>query len=148
MITNGIGGDLNPLAAYGEPFIAALRATPAFALWDRTTDSVIFDLIEPRHPCLGKPDLVADVGIRLAEGVHDLRLDGVPGLAKGTEALAKGGEALSKGGETVWRAYSSLVGDFARRQAEYRERKEREAAAAPPATPSTTVSDSPKAGLP
>jgi hypothetical protein len=35
--------------SYNEAWIAAFRQTDAFDLWDRTTDPVIFDLVEPKY---------------------------------------------------------------------------------------------------
>lgn len=37
----------NP-ASFNEAFINAFKHTTAFELWDRTTDEVIFDLVEPK----------------------------------------------------------------------------------------------------
>jgi hypothetical protein len=34
--------------SFNEAWISTLRQTDAFRLWDRTTDPVIFDLVEPR----------------------------------------------------------------------------------------------------
>lgn len=40
--------DTNGLSSFNEGFVKAFKATPAFELWNHTTDSVIFDLVEPR----------------------------------------------------------------------------------------------------
>ena len=37
------------MASFNESFVHAVRATPAFKLWNTTTDDVIFDLVEPRY---------------------------------------------------------------------------------------------------
>jgi hypothetical protein len=34
--------------SFNEGFIKAFKTTSAFELWDCTTDSVIFDLVEPK----------------------------------------------------------------------------------------------------
>lgn len=39
------------MSSWNDLFIRQLRSTPAFALWDRTTDAAIFDLVEPRQAC-------------------------------------------------------------------------------------------------
>lgn len=85
-----------------------------------TSDIYAF-LLPLRHPCEGQAHLLEDVGIRLANGLHDLHLD--ERLGPTQEAITKG---LATGSEGVWKVYSSLKSDLARRQAEYRERKERE----------------------
>ncbi|EGG13046.1 uncharacterized protein MELLADRAFT_87009 [Melampsora larici-populina 98AG31] len=94
------------VAAFNEQFIHSFKTTCAFQLWDRNTDSVIFDLIDPRHPCEGRVSVVEDVGIRLTHGFKDLKLD----------------ETLSKGSESVWRLATSIKTDIAKRQAEYRDK--------------------------
>ena len=62
-----------------------------------------------------------DVGIRLAQGVHDLRID--ENLAPTREAISK---SLATGTESVWRAYSNIRADLTKRQADYREKRDRE----------------------
>ncbi|CEQ40758.1 SPOSA6832_02416 [Sporobolomyces salmonicolor] len=89
----------NP-ASFNEAFLRAFRRTKAFELWDRTTDEVIFDLVEPKHPMEGKTNPLEDVGIRLVHGLHDLHLQ--ENLAPTREAITRG---LSSGGESIWGAY-------------------------------------------
>jgi hypothetical protein len=36
---------------------------------------MLFDIVEPRHPCNEKPSVVADIGLRLSEGIQELKLD-------------------------------------------------------------------------
>ncbi|PLW58164.1 hypothetical protein PCANC_00820 [Puccinia coronata f. sp. avenae] len=94
------------IAAFNETFIQAFKTTHAFKLWDKHTDSVIFDLIDPRHPCEGRVSVVEDVGIWLSHGLKDLKLD----------------ETISKSSESVWKLASSIRIDFAKRQAEFKEK--------------------------
>jgi hypothetical protein len=70
--------------------------------------------------------LVEDVGLRLAQGVRDLRLE--ENLGPTREAISRG---LASGTESVWSFVSSVRNDLAKRQQEYKERKEREAKQAP-----------------
>ncbi|KAA1077385.1 late secretory pathway protein avl9 [Puccinia graminis f. sp. tritici] len=102
------------VAAFNDVFIQAFKTTHAFKLWDKHTDSVIFDLIDPRHPCEGRVSVVEDVGIWLSHGIKDLKLD----------------ETLSKSSESVWKLASSIRTDFAKRQAEYKEKSNAQIAAA------------------
>ncbi|EJT98777.1 hypothetical protein DACRYDRAFT_110671 [Dacryopinax primogenitus] len=74
---------------FGESFIAGFRQTRCGQLWDRTTDPVLFDICEPRHPCDTTPSLAADIGLRLTEGLHELNLE---------ERMAPAREALN----TAW----------------------------------------------
>lgn len=37
------------LTSYNEKFVEAFKKTPAFELWDQSTDAVIFDLVEPKY---------------------------------------------------------------------------------------------------
>lgn len=127
------------MTSFNERFIDAFKATPAFELWDRTTDSVIFDLVEPkcvlrpirscpspdraslRHPMEGKTNPIEDVGIRLAHGLHDLHLE--DNLAPTREAITRG---LTSGSDSLWKTYSFLRSDIGKRQTEFRERREKE----------------------
>ncbi|GAA5897270.1 uncharacterized protein JCM6883_006637 [Sporobolomyces salmoneus] len=63
----------NP-SSFNESFIKAFKQTRAFDVWDKNTDEVIFDLVEPKHPMEGKTNPFEDVGIRLVSGLHDLHL--------------------------------------------------------------------------
>lgn len=145
--------DTNGLSSFNEGFVRAFKATPAFELWDRTTDSVIFDLVEPRcvvppfilrpcltsrrHPMEGKTNPIEDVGIRLAHGLHDLRLE--ENLGPTREAIARG---LTTGSESLWKTYTSLRSDFSKRQLERREAEASPTSSndfAPPPLLATTV---------
>ncbi|GAA6049277.1 hypothetical protein JCM3770_005918 [Rhodotorula araucariae] len=107
----------NP-ASFNEAFINAFKRTSAFELWDRTTDEVIFDLVEPKHPMEGKTNPIEDVGIRLVHGLHDLSSDLSPALAplpqKARERLSKG---WVQGRDGVWGAVEAIREDWGKRQA-------------------------------
>ena len=47
--TRTTDGESNSIASFNESFIQAFRQTPAFELWNQSTDDVIFDLVEPRY---------------------------------------------------------------------------------------------------
>lgn len=36
------------MSSFNEAFIRGFKATPAFKVWDKTTDAAIFDLVEPK----------------------------------------------------------------------------------------------------
>ncbi|KLO05626.1 hypothetical protein SCHPADRAFT_1002797 [Schizopora paradoxa] len=88
LITGGVdGADVNGIQDFNPLWIAEFRKTNAFEVWNRITDPMLFDIIEARHPCVNKPNVVADIGLRLQEGIQDLRLD---------EQLAPTREVLSR----------------------------------------------------
>ncbi|KAL8278586.1 hypothetical protein RQP46_009078 [Phenoliferia psychrophenolica] len=131
VLLSGNEVDRNLMASFNDRFVDAFKATPAFTLWDATTDSVIFDLVEPKHPMEGKTNPIEDVGIRLAHGLHDLHLE--ENLAPTREAISRG---LTSGSDSLWKTYSFLRTDLGKRQAEYRERLD---TSAPPAVLAHTV---------
>ncbi|KAF8588564.1 hypothetical protein K439DRAFT_1334974 [Ramaria rubella] len=60
---------------FGVQWITAFKATQAFQVWDRVTDPMLFDIIEPRHPCVDKPSAVTDIGLQISETFRDLKID-------------------------------------------------------------------------
>lgn len=68
----GIDGD--PVLDFSPAFLDAWRDTENYKLWHRTTDSHLFDIVEPRHPCAGGLT-IEDVQRRLASQVAELHLD-------------------------------------------------------------------------
>ncbi|EKM52115.1 uncharacterized protein PHACADRAFT_128297 [Phanerochaete carnosa HHB-10118-sp] len=87
MITDGAGGNPNAIQDFNMLWIAEFKKTSAYEVWERVTDPLLFDILEPRHPCTDRPSVLSDVGLRLSEGIQDLRLD---------QRLAPTGEAISK----------------------------------------------------
>lgn len=124
------------LSSYNEAWVAAFRRTRAFTLWNENTDPVIFDLIEPRHPCEGMTNVVSDVGIRLVQGMHDLHLD--ENLAPAREAIGKG---IQTGTQSVWALYSSVRNDLSKRQSEFMEKRARDQAEQHNKTPKSQITD-------
>ncbi|KAG6812310.1 hypothetical protein H0H92_003483 [Tricholoma furcatifolium] len=86
MITGGSGGDSSSAEDFNPLWIAEFRKTNAYEVWDRITDPLIFDLVEPRHPCNEKPSVVADISLRLQEGIQDMKLE--QQLAPAREAVS------------------------------------------------------------
>ena len=64
----------DPSLEFATPFLEAWRQTENYRLWARTTDSHLFDIVEPRHPCAGGLT-IDDVQRRLAAQVAELHLD-------------------------------------------------------------------------
>lgn len=99
------------LSSYNQAWVAGFQMTPAFAYWDTYVDPVIFDLVEPRHPAQGSASVLSDVGLRLMQGVHDLKLDETLGPAR--DYLGKG---IQSGTQSVWGMLSAVRNDIAKRQ--------------------------------
>jgi len=75
VLISGAPNSTEVITRFGEAFIAGFRQTRCGKLWDRTTDPVLFDICEPRHPCDNPPSLASDIGLRLTEGLHELNLE-------------------------------------------------------------------------
>jgi hypothetical protein len=99
--------------SFGPEFIAAFKTTRAFALWNKTTDSMIFDLFDYKHPCEGKTSTLEDVSLRLTSGIYDLHLDEhlAKNLGPTKERL---GNALNTGGQTAWKMANKWGQDLAK----------------------------------
>ncbi|KAJ9107482.1 hypothetical protein QFC21_000935 [Naganishia friedmannii] len=95
---------------YSEKWLEAFRQTPAYDIWNGSTDDLLFDICEPRHPCEGKTNAVSDIGIRLAEGFHDLHLQDQLGPTR--EAI---GTALAAGSSSLFRAFDGVRSEVASR---------------------------------
>lgn len=99
-----IEGD--PALDFNIDWIDAWRATPNFALFDRHTDSHLFDIVEPKHPTAGNLT-IEDVQRRLAQQVAELHLD--ERLATSKELLNK---HLATGQKKVSTAFNNLWADI------------------------------------
>ncbi|TFK52308.1 hypothetical protein OE88DRAFT_1734326 [Heliocybe sulcata] len=108
MITGGTGADNNAIQDYNPLWIAEFRRTNAYDVWQRVTDPTLFDIIEPRHPCNEKPSVVADIGLRLSEGIQELKLD---------QQLAPARELLNAGSTNFFKAVEGVRGRWAQRSA-------------------------------
>ncbi|KAG1742342.1 transport protein Avl9-domain-containing protein [Suillus paluster] len=85
VIITGTGDD-NSIDDFNPLWIAEFTKTNAYDVWQRSTDPMLFDIVEPRHPCNEKPSVVADIGIRLSEGLQELKLEQ---LAPTREAISR-----------------------------------------------------------
>ncbi|KAG9100549.1 late secretory pathway protein avl9 [Ceratobasidium sp. UAMH 11750] len=75
VLVPGTASDALSAQHFNESWIAAFRTTKAYDHWNRVTDPVLFDIIEPKHPCSGQVTLASDIGLRLTEGLNDLKLE-------------------------------------------------------------------------
>ncbi|KAI4734151.1 hypothetical protein E4T50_15309 [Aureobasidium sp. EXF-12298] len=115
----------DPSAEFGNEFMNQWALTENFALFERTTDSHLFDVVEPRHPCAGGLT-IEDVQRRLAAQVSELHLDERWRGSK--EAM---GKHISTGRERVTGAINTLWADIeVMREAQRKRAEEQKAAAA------------------
>ncbi|KAJ7213890.1 transport protein Avl9-domain-containing protein [Mycena pura] len=103
IISGGTGNDANSTDDFNPLWIAEFKNTNAYEVWDRTTDPMLFDIVEPRHPCNEKPSVVADIGLRLQEGLQDLKLE--QQLAPAREAVAR---TLTAGSNNLFKAIEGV----------------------------------------
>ena len=64
----------DPTNDFGAEWIQAWTRTENYRLWNSNTDSHLFDIVEPKHPCAGGLT-IDDVQRRLAQQVKELGLD-------------------------------------------------------------------------
>ncbi|KAH0333882.1 hypothetical protein KCU81_g9667, partial [Aureobasidium melanogenum] len=115
----------DPSVEFGSEFMNQWALTENFALFERTTDSHLFDVVEPRHPCAGGLT-IEDVQRRLAAQVSELHLDERWRGSK--EAM---GKHISTGRERVAGAINTLWADIeVMREAQRKRAEESKAAAA------------------
>ncbi|KAF8500783.1 transport protein Avl9-domain-containing protein [Russula emetica] len=112
LITPGTGGDANTLDDFNPIWIAEFKRTNAFDVWQRITDPMLFDIIEPRHPCNGKPSAIADITLRLSEGIQELKLE--QQLAPTREAISR---TITAGSTNFFKAVEGVKGRFVQRSA-------------------------------
>jgi hypothetical protein len=110
LITPGSGGDSNAQQDFNPIWIAEFRRTNAFDIWQRVTDPMLFDIVEPRHPCNEKPSAISDMTLRLSEGIQDLKLE--QQLAPTREAISR---TINAGSTNFFKAVEGVKGRFIQR---------------------------------
>ncbi|KAK5132504.1 hypothetical protein LTR08_008888 [Meristemomyces frigidus] len=94
----------DPSSEYAPAFLDAWRETENYKLWNRTTDSHLFDIVEPRHPNAGGLT-IEDVQRRLAAQIAELHLD---------KRLADGRTQVTSAFNRVW----ADIGEAQRKRSE------------------------------
>ncbi|KAI4842336.1 hypothetical protein E4T45_09116 [Aureobasidium sp. EXF-8846] len=126
----------DPSSEFGNEFMTQWMLTENFALFERTTDSHLFDVVEPRHPCAGGLT-IEDVQRRLAAQVSELHLDERWRGSK--EAM---GKHINTGRERVTGAINTLWADIeVMREAQRKSAEEKKAAAAKNPSPTDEKSN-------
>jgi hypothetical protein len=96
----------DPTHDFGSDWIEAWTQTENYRIWDKNTDSHLFDIVEPKHPCAGGLT-IDDVQRRLAQQVQELHLD--ERFAVGKEVL---GRNLAAGKERASGVFNKLYNDM------------------------------------
>ncbi|TGJ83255.1 hypothetical protein E0Z10_g5508 [Xylaria hypoxylon] len=99
-----IEGD--PSQDFGNEWIEYWMKTENYRLWNKNTDSHLFDIVEPRHPCAGGLS-IDDVQRRIQQQVQDLHLD--ERFAVGKEVL---GRNLAAGREKASTMFNKFYADM------------------------------------
>ncbi|KAF7298782.1 UDENN domain-containing protein [Mycena indigotica] len=102
-VLSGTGNDANSAEDFNPLWISEFKHTNAYEVFERTTDPCLFDIVEPRHPCNEKPSVVADIGLRLSEGIQELKIE--QQLAPAREAMAR---TISAGSTNLFNAFQGV----------------------------------------
>lgn len=138
-LLSDIHGD--PANEFGAEWVDAWTKTENFRLFQTFTDSHLFDIVEPCHPCTGGLTM-EDVQRRLAQQVSELHLD--ERLQSSREAI---GKHLATGQKKVSSALNTLWADIeVMREAQRKRTEEQRAAVAAGASPPSSPSGKAAAG--
>ena len=141
-VLDHVEGD--PSVDFGTEWVEAWKKTDNYRLWNTNTDSHLFDIVEPKHPCAGGLS-IDDVQRRIQQQVQDLHLDET--FAMGREVL---GRNLAAGRDKASTVFGKLYSDMeAYREAQRKRAEEAKAKAAAAAESGEVTSpgraDTPKA---
>ncbi|KIY71988.1 hypothetical protein CYLTODRAFT_418366 [Cylindrobasidium torrendii FP15055 ss-10] len=95
VIITGGTGSVNPWEDFNPLWVADFKTTNVHDVWEKTTDPMLFDIVEPRHPCTDRVTVVSDISLRLSEGIQELKLE--QQLAPVREAAARNAAMASAG---------------------------------------------------
>ncbi|KAI9711651.1 MAG: hypothetical protein M1812_007084 [Candelaria pacifica] len=115
-LLSDIEGD--PSHDFGLDWIDSWMKTENFRIFQKFTDSHLFDIVEPHHPCAGGLTM-EDVQRRLAQQVSELHLD--ERFSTGKETLNK---HLATGQKKVTSAFNNLWADIETMREAQRKRQE------------------------
>ncbi|KAM0197651.1 hypothetical protein ACHAPA_002693 [Fusarium lateritium] len=131
----------DPVADFGYEWVEAWKRTENYRMWNANTDSHLFDIVDPRHPCAGGLNM-EDVQRRIAEQVKELHLD--ERFAQGKEVL---GRNLAAGREKASFVLNKLYADMeALREAQRRRAEEARVASPTNGTSQPAAYDASKTG--
>jgi len=108
----------DPASEFSNEWVLAWMQTENFRIWNKFTDSHLFDIVDPKHPCSGGLSM-EDVQRRLAQQVAEMHLD--ERLEKSREVL---GKQLAVGQQKVSSAYNRLWAEMEAMREAQRKRAE------------------------
>ncbi|KAK7927729.1 LAlv9 family protein- variant [Apiospora marii] len=92
----------DPSIDFGTEWVEYWAKTENYRMWDAHTDSLLFDIVEPKHPCAGGLTM-EDVQRRLQQQVQDLHLD--EKFAAGREVLGRNAAAARDKASTMFNRF-------------------------------------------
>lgn len=113
----------DPASEFSLTFVEAWQQSENYKLWNRTADSQLFDIVEPRHPCAGGLT-IEDVQRRLAAQVSELHLD-----ERFSQTREVVGKRLADGRVQVTSAFNKVWADIETMREAQRKRSEESRAA-------------------
>ncbi|KAF7877135.1 uncharacterized protein EAF02_008355 [Botrytis sinoallii] len=108
----------DPAHDFSMDWIDAWTRSENYEIWNNHTDSHLFDIVEPKHPCAGGLT-IDDVQRRIAEQVKEMHLD--ERFAVGKEVL---GRNLAAGKERASTVFNKLYSDMEAYRESQRKRNE------------------------
>ncbi|ESZ95683.1 hypothetical protein SBOR_3903 [Sclerotinia borealis F-4128] len=108
----------DPAHDFSMDWIEAWTRSENYEIWNNHTDSHLFDIVEPKHPCAGGLT-IDDVQRRIAEQVKEMHLD--ERFAVGKEVL---GRNLAAGKERASTVFNKLYADMESYRESQRKRNE------------------------
>jgi len=130
----------DPSHDFGVDWIEAWSRSENYRIWDRYTDSHLFDIVEAKHPCAGGLT-IDDVQKRMMEQVKEFHLD--ERFAVGKEVLGRNLQAGKEKASTVFNKLYADMEAFRESQRKKHEEAKREAErnGNPVPSPGFTASD-------
>jgi hypothetical protein len=114
----------DPSNDFGADWVEAWSKTENYRIWDNSTDSHLFDVVEPKHPCAGGLT-IDDVQRRIAQQAQEFHLD--ERFAVGKEAI---GRNYAAGKEKASTMFNKLYADMEALRESQRRRAEEQRALA------------------
>ncbi|KAF2027083.1 LAlv9 family protein [Setomelanomma holmii] len=114
----------DPASEFSNDWVHAWMQTENFRIWNKFTDSHLFDIVDAKHPCSGGLSM-EDVQRRLAQQIEQMHLN--ERLEKSREVI---GQQLAAGQQKVSSAYNRLWAEMeAMREAQKKRAEEQRLAA-------------------
>ncbi|KHO01544.1 LAlv9 family protein [Metarhizium album ARSEF 1941] len=122
---SALAADSDPAVDFGSEWIEAWKKTDNYRMWDAHTDTNLFAVSEPKHPCAGGLT-IDDIQRRVAGQIKDLHLD--ERLAQGRDIL---GRNFAAGREKASTMLNKLYSDMEYLRESQRRRAEESRAQTP-----------------